>query len=223
MKVLLMFSGGMDSIAALEILKKNASVSEIIAHHIYYFSGMGRQNPELQCTALYEKYQSTSNTDKKIGFQASKIDISFLGRPNSDEWTTNLVAAELATRDPTIDAVANGTRQWIPGPEKNQNYWRVFTTEYFHTLMDRKVPLLMPLKDSMKDVAYSHVPKELRNSYWSCRTPVSADSKHTPCGKCKTCQSCLKYKIVHPEIKEDPKVCQAFLDKHLRGCNFTPT
>ena len=181
--LLLMFSGGLDSLAALHLLR-TTQPEPIHVHHVHLVNSENRTLAEATAVDKVRRYYA--ETGKPLDYSESNIQYpSVNGQFFYDTDVTRFMGGYIAARAPilgvaygrTADDVADGT---LSARTQTGN-------DIFKVLTD--VPMLFPVVHMTKQECYDSLPPELRLRAWSCRRPVYMHDWIAECGKCKTCRA----------------------------------
>ena len=181
--LLLMFSGGLDSLAALHLLLTTQS-EPVHVHHVHLVNSENRTLAEATAVDKVRRYYA--ETGKPLHYSESNIQYpSVNGQFFYDTDVTRFMGGYIAARAPilgvaygrTADDVADGT---LSARTQTGN-------DIFKVLTD--VPMLFPVMHMTKQQSYDSLPPALRDLAWSCRRPVYQASGIDACGKCKTCRA----------------------------------
>ena len=180
---LLMFSGGLDSVALLANLLQETEQS-LHVHHIEiqnYENRAQAENDAVRETLAYfrEHYRTFSYSSSKSEFP--------LGRGGGFDLTLVLfTAARVHTAlGRVVDIVYTG--HIAPTQAEILEGSAVFNACYINKRFKPK--WLRPLAYLRKRDIYGSIPRELADLAWSCRRPVYTDEGYDPCGRCHTCRS----------------------------------
>jgi len=200
-KKILMFSGGIDSTAALYKLL-TADEEMVVAHHINFINIENRDKVERQAcydiihyllskVRFFEFNESTFEFPLKVHIGWDIIHAMYIGGIVAKNYATDTVQVELSIADTKDDF---GSYQWkspvaqmiamlaaLEKPTKPRQHLPIITQ-----------PVVMFTKAELID----SIPKELFDLTWSCRKPIitEADREITfeYCGKCVTCEDLKK-------------------------------
>lgn len=186
-KVLVLFSGGIDSTAAL--YKCLAEGYRVHAHHV----NIKKIEPmlvveQMVCTRIVRQL-------RKMGYEfeysESNIDVPAHCWDLYHCW---YVAGILVQRDKEINLVTTGrnaTDIENVSPEVRAMYAKLFETVYRHGKKRRdldcsNLPIIAKLT---KREVWDLLPRELQELTWSCRSPVYGDGHVYTCsgGGCRSC------------------------------------
>ncbi|RED44689.1 class I SAM-dependent methyltransferase [Aestuariispira insulae] len=194
---LVMFSGGIDSVYALDRLLRESD-DEIIAHHLHMMNLEGRDRAEDRaCREIIEylrhrhrdfiytesavdrrKFLGFGMDDVTVAFEAGAISRSFAHvRGHSvDRWTTGTCLEE---------ELEDLSKEDLSDDEHLGHMLNATEAASFPHLPPRYFQLpIIPKADQM-----AYMGQELVDLCWTCRTPEwQADGMAVECGKCKTCE-----------------------------------
>ena len=177
--LLLMFSGGLDSLAALHLLRTTQS-EPIHVHHVHLHNVEGRTEAERNAVEAVRAYYGD------LDYSESNIQYpSVNGQFFYDTDVTRFMGGYIASRAPILGVAYGRTADDVADSSLVE---RTRTgNEIFKVLTD--VPMLFPVMHMTKQECYDFLPAELRDLAWSCRRPVYGPEFTTSCGKCKTCKA----------------------------------
>ena len=192
--VLLMFSGGLDSLGALYLLltDKQYSNFNIHVHHLHLSNSEQRHYVEKTAVDVIIKYLR----DKKYrDFTYTESLHYFPSIPNSngrlpfDSDIVLFMASMICMCDKTITHYASGITasdlmQGIVNPhvEITRRLFEQLTYSEGHG-----VKRIYPVDKFTKDQIRMFLPIELSSLAWSCRTPIYKDEEPEVCGRCQPC------------------------------------
>ena len=181
--LLLMFSGGLDSLAALHLLLTTQS-EPIHVHHVHLHNVEGRTEAERTAVDKVRRYYA--ETGKPLDYSESNVQYpSVNGQFFYDTDVTRFMGGYIASRAPILGVAYGRTADDVADSSLSE---RTRTgNEIFKVLTD--VPMLFPVVHMTKQECYDFLPAELRELAWSCRRPVYQASGIVACGKCKTCKA----------------------------------
>lgn len=195
-RTLVMFSGGIDSTAALwHAINHPEEYGEIHVHHIHIRNLEARWRAEEIAVENILNY-IRKNVAAKFTFSQSVIEVPHFGNKFMyDVEAVSYVSGYMTSRDPSITKVIIAVTKTdldigVDGsvmrakrmhnafhPEEEDHSARI--KEYTH-------------RDLTKAEVFATVPPELAALTWSCRTPHYVDGKPIECGRCKSCKSEMK-------------------------------
>lgn len=192
--ILLMFSGGLDSTAALWSLLQNTE-NRIHLHHLYLLNKENRAEAEQRSVKNIISYIEKSYTIKYSESYHEYPHFSYVSMLNNnlvlnqnfmfDSDIYNFIAGTICASLPNIEKVAIGRTKSDYSVDVEK---RAIRGNKLLELFAPNVEKIYPLEHLTKKEIYDILPKEIRNMTWSCRTPIYLN-KNTfqECGKCKTC------------------------------------
>ena len=199
-RTLVMFSGGLDSTAALwHVLNRPDEYGQVHVHHIHIQNLEARWRAEAEAVKAVLTYMH-DNAPGAFTTSESSINTPHLGNKFLfDTEVISFMTGYMTSRDPLITKViigATGT-DFAMGASKSVKRGKAIHNA-FHIDNDESgedhsgAVKEYPLKDVTKEAVYHSLPPELAVLTWSCRTPHYADGKPIECGTCKTCTLELK-------------------------------
>lgn len=192
MATLLMFSGGLDSTAALYKLL-TGSDDALRVHHVHMINREGRARAERDaaaaivdwCRAHCRPFQYSESTIDFAGLQAIPIDYV----------TIAYAACQVAIDTPGCERIAVGTLAADLDEQKRKvsaSQRRVFEAMYAcyreRKLGSADLQWIYPVYDMTKTQVVASLPEALRAVAWSCRRPVATADGYRICGECKPCR-----------------------------------
>lgn len=190
-RTLVMFSGGIDSTAALLLVIANPSqYGQIHVHHVHIQNIEARWKAEAAAVksvlAYIRAHYATPFTTSESSINTPHLGGNFL----FDSEVTGFITGYMTSRDPLITKVifgATGT-DFARGVSKAVARGKAIHNAFHEPGEDHSVAVKeYPLSEMTKEEVYNTLPTELAALTWSCRTPHYADGKPIECGKCKTC------------------------------------
>lgn len=190
-KTLVMFSGGIDSTAALwHVLNNPDQYGEILVHHIHIQNIEARWRAEALAVKDIIEYMH-QNSKTPFTYTESSINTPHLGGHFLfDTEVISFLTGYMTSRDSSITKVvigATGTDFKMGAPEAVRRGKAVHNA--FHLKEEDHSASIKeyPHANLSKEEVYKTLPKELAVLTWSCRRPHYADGKPIECGRCKTC------------------------------------
>lgn len=189
---LVMFSGGIDSTAALwHVLHHPEEYGEVHVHHIHIKNLEARWKAEAFAVKNVLAYMRT-HAPNAFTFSESTIEVPhFKNKFMFDVEIVSFLSGYMTSRDPRITKVviaATKTDLELGVDSSIMRAKRVHNA--FHPEEDDHSARIKeyPQRELLKSEVYKSVPPELAMLTWSCRTPHYADGKPIECGRCKTCK-----------------------------------
>ena len=194
---LVLLSGGLDSVCMTYLMLKNAQDNDIHIHHINITNIEGRARAEATAVQSVIEYFKTNNYPKFV-YTESTIAAPNFGRSFMyDSDAVNFMAGYICSMNPDITEVAIGlNKSDTNGPnttriQKANQLLALFTT----------ATKIYPVKDYTKQEMYNLLPVELKDKFWSCRTPKYMDGVAAACGHCYTCMQIQKLLLNQPILR----------------------
>lgn len=177
-KILLMFSGGLDSTGVFWKLINEKE--EIHVHHLYLSNKENRAEAESVAVKniidYMKKIREFSYTESFHEYP------SYNGNFMWDSDIYNFVAGTICISIKTIKEVAIGrTKSDIGIDQRAERGTKILN------ILSPNVKKIYPVGEMKKKEIYDMLPEELRKLTWSCRTPIYKDGDIEKCQKCKTC------------------------------------
>jgi 7-cyano-7-deazaguanine synthase in queuosine biosynthesis len=192
MATLLMFSGGLDSTAALyKLLSQDRD--ELRVHHVHMINREGRARAESDASAAVIEWCRANC--RPFRYSESTIDFSGLQAIPIDYVTIAYAACQVAIDTPGCNRIAVGTLAADLDEQKRKvsaSQRRVFQAMYA-SYRERKLGTdelqwIYPVYDMSKTQIVASLPDALRAVAWSCRRPVPTAEGYRICGECKPCR-----------------------------------
>ncbi len=191
-RTLVMFSGGIDSTAALwHVLHNPDQYGEVMVHHIHIKNLEARWRAEAMAIKQILEYMK-KHVDHPFSYTESTIALPHFGKKFIyDVEIISFISGYMTSRDDSITKVviaATATDFELGVTESVMRAKRVHNA--FHPEEEDHSARIKeyPQKDLFKHEVYKTIPEDLAILTWSCRTPHYADGKPIECGRCKTCK-----------------------------------
>jgi len=179
--ILIMWSGGLDSTAALYHYLTR-STEEIMTHHIFLYD---RKEPRL--------YQESIAVDRirdylKKNYRSFKYTTSQYFNPlgGKDIVLALFTAGQIINNIKEINKVVTGRCKEDdlnrPGTDHDKIFYASINELSNHVIIER------PMRSMTKNEIKKIMPKELVDLTWSCRSPKFVKGKPIPCGQCHACK-----------------------------------
>ena len=180
-KILLMFSGGLDSTAVFyKLIKENKS---LYVHHMH----LGNEENRMEAESIAVK--KVCNYMKQFGnfiYSESHHDLPTFGKNfmwDSDLY--NFMAGSICKSVRDIEFVALGMTKSDLSPSVSERANR--GTKIFESF-GSSAQKIYPVVEMTKKEICDYLPEDLRKLTWSCRTPIYEGDKILKCNKCKACR-----------------------------------
>ena len=185
-KILVMFSGGLDSTGVLwKLLNEKKSLH---AHHLYLVNKENRAQAEDKAVKSIVEYMKKIN---EFTYSESYHEHpAYNGNFMWDSDIYNFIAGTICLSLRSIEEVAIGRTKSDLGVDQRAERG----TKILHTF-NPNIKKIYPVGDMTKKQIYEMLPEKLRNLTWSCRTPIYEENHIKNCEKCKTCKDMKKYGI----------------------------
>lgn len=199
-KLLVMFSGGIDSAGALYRGLTEYKDLKVYAHHINLINSENRDKAE---KASCDKIVSTL---RKVGFKFEYSESTInLDLPVWDAYIVWFTAGLIVQTHLDINYVTTGRNKTDRGPmskpKPREMLKRLFETTYRHGKRRENLPCenLPVIAHMTKREVWDCMPKEIQDLTWSCRYPVYKDGFAFNCEhmRCDTCMSLQEWGINH--------------------------
>lgn len=187
-KALIMYSGGMDSVSlAWNVLEHTDQ--EVHIHSIHLHNLENRINAE--AAAIQKSIEYLQKNQRPFEFSSSTY--SWLSKYVGGKDMTLMMfqaARVLSGTGESFNIVYSGDYNMTK--EETAEAYGVFNAANINR---RNKPIwLTPFTDMVKTPVdrslgiYLSMPEELREKYWSCRTPSQSSAGFLKCGKCHACK-----------------------------------
>lgn len=180
-KVLIMFSGGLDSTGVL--WKYINESEELHVHHLYLVNKENRALAENKAVREIVEYTLKIRT---FGFSESYHEYPCYN--NNFIWDSDIfsfMAGSICLSMKTLRQVAIGTTASDISPNLSE---RIKRANKIFDAFGTEAQKVYPLCNMKKKQVYEMLPEDLRNLTWSCRTPIYENEDMKKCGRCKTCR-----------------------------------
>jgi len=192
MATLLMFSGGLDSTAALYKLLTDDR-DELRVHHLHMINRERRARAEGDAVAAIIDWCRAHC--RPFRYSESTVDFADLEAIPIDYVTIAYVACQVAIDMPGCDRIAVGTLAADLDEQKRKitaSQRRVFEAMYA-CYRERKLGTdalqwIYPVYTMSKTQIVASLPEPLRAAAWSCRRPMATAGGYRICGECKPCR-----------------------------------
>jgi len=186
-KVLLMYSGGMDSVSLLWNLLEHTD-HEIYVHAIHLQNKEGRYRAEAQ--AIFKTIEYMKENQRSFDFSSSIYSFMAPGCGGRDMTLALFQASRVgAALGKAFSAVYSG--DYNMSKEESTEAYGVFNAAFVNK---RFKPVWATPFDFMSKIpverskgVYLSMPEPLRNLYWSCRKPTEVAGGFLSCGECHAC------------------------------------
>jgi 7-cyano-7-deazaguanine synthase in queuosine biosynthesis len=192
LSTLLMFSGGLDSTAALYKLLTGGG-DELRVHHVHMINREGRARAERDASAAVIEWCRANC--RPFQYSESTIDFAGLQAIPIDYVTVAYAACQVAIDTPGCDRIAVGTlaadldeiKRKVSAKQRS-----VFDAMYAcyreKKLGTDELQWIYPVYEMSKTQIVASLPDALRTLAWSCRRPVPTAEGYRICGECKPCR-----------------------------------
>ncbi len=187
-KVIVMYSGGMDSISLAWSLLEHTQ-HDVHLHSIHLDNSEGRFKAEAK--AIYESVNWLKKNQRE--FEFSSCLYSYKGKyPGGRDMTLALFQAGRLVSTMVEPVAAVFTGDYNMSKEESAEAYGVFNALFTNKPIKPvwAAPFdymsKAPLERSLG--VYYAMPKELRKSYWSCRKPEESPQGFIACGACHACK-----------------------------------
>jgi 7-cyano-7-deazaguanine synthase in queuosine biosynthesis len=192
MTTLVMFSGGLDSTAALYKLL-TGSADDLHVHHVHLVNRDGRARAERDAVQAVVAWCRANC--RPFSFSESALDFDALQAIPIDYLSVAFAACQVAIDVPDCDRIAVGILAADLDEVKrkvSERQRRVFDAMYA-CYRERKLGVadlqwIYPVYELSKAQVVASLPEGLRAVAWSCRRPVATADGYRICGECKPCR-----------------------------------
>jgi len=196
-KILCMYSGGLDSLGALYTLLTDPAYQRFAlhVHHLHLRNIEKRTTAELTAVKNTLRY-FRDHGYRKFFYTESSHDYAFMRKYFIfDTYWYAFLAANIITADPGIRHVAVGRTR-----TDTENAGSMVNARRGHEIFHATLPLelrfersyIYPVAGIRKKEIWEMLPPDLRVLSWSCRRPVVNNETLQPCGQCHTCKEMAK-------------------------------
>lgn len=194
-KVLIMLSGGIDSVGVAYIVFTDPKYSEFIVHlhHLNLINVEKRNEPEkISCENIVSYFHG-----EQFKFEYSESTHEYNFMKNHFIWDLDIVwfiAGVICQNDHSITHIATGrtksdTLNFGDSVVERRKRGEKIFENLVKTKTRQEIPKFLPVvEDMMKEDLIKLLPKSLLYFTWSCRTPVYKDLLYRRCGVCTTCK-----------------------------------
>jgi len=192
MTTLVMFSGGLDSTAALYKLLIT-SEDDLHVHHVHLVNRDGRARAERDAAQAVITWCRANC--RPFAYTESALDFEALRAIPIDYLSIAFAACQVIIDVPHCNRIAVGILAADLDEVKrkvSEQQRRVFEAMYAcyraRKLGEPVVEWIYPVYELSKAQVVASLPEELRAAAWSCRRPVATASGYRICGECKPCR-----------------------------------
>lgn len=191
-RTLVMFSGGMDSTAALwHVLHNPEKYGDVHVHHMHLQNVENRWRAEAEAVknvlAYMRKHAPTTFTTSESMINTPQFGNNFL----YDVEVMGFITGYMTSRDPSITKVviAATKTDFDLGVDASVMRGKRMHNAYHPDEKDHSARIKeYPHKHLTKEQVYKTLPPDLAKLTWSCRTPRYVKGRPIECGQCKTCK-----------------------------------
>lgn len=191
-RTLVMFSGGMDSTAALwHVLNHPKEYGQVHVHHIHMENVEDRWQAEAEAVKKVLAYMR-KHSPVRFSVSESAINTPHFGKQFLfDSEVISFMTGYMTSRDPLISKVvigatgtdfADGASDAVARGKRIHNAFHPPSKDHSGTIKE------YPLAKLTKKQVFETLPSDLAMLTWSCRTPRYIDGVPRECGRCKTCE-----------------------------------
>ena len=179
-----MLSGGIDSVSMIYLLLKQGH--RLYIHHVEI------ENEENRTLAETASVNNVLKYLKSVGLSNFEYSTSKLMCPTIngnflyDSDTINFFAGFICSSNPKIKSVAVGANKEDMENVSAPRFVRANSILQLFTNVEK----IYPIKDYSKKDLYELLPQELKDTFWSCRTPRYEDGYALPCKPHNVCFTC---------------------------------
>ena len=192
MTTLLMFSGGLDSTAALYKLL-SGSDDELRVHHVHLLNREHRARAEQDAVAAILSWCRAHC--RPFRYSESTLDFTGLHAIPIDYLSIAFAACQVAIDTPDCNRIAVGilaadldeTRRKVSVSQR-QAFDAMYACYRARKLGEPDLQWIYPVYELTKAQVAASLPEGLRSAAWSCRRPVATADGYRICGECKPCR-----------------------------------
>ena len=185
--LLVMLSGGLDSVCVLHLMLTNPTYAayDIHAHHMNLENVEHRSLAEgiaVRNVLHYLKthgYRSFTYTESTVGYPVIN------GKQMRDAIAVAFTSGFMCNADPSIEFVALGVN--VEDTQTNDVDNLVAVAGSIFNSFPSGAQRIFPIRNYTKLQVRDMLPKALQDLCWSCRTPIYVSGNPVTCGMCKTC------------------------------------
>lgn len=190
-KVLILFSGGIDSAATLHRVFTEHGDLYPIVHHINLINQENRHKAEAMAVQRILRWYRTNKYNFDYIEATFKMEFGIW-----DAQVYGMTAGAIAWKDKSITHIATGTR-YTTLNDSGENIYPGPGESGFNEVLDihagRHLEVLPVFREPSgeftdKQTAWELIPDELKPFIWSCRRPIYNDLGATRCHSCETCR-----------------------------------
>jgi hypothetical protein len=194
-RVIVLFSGGIDSTAALHRVLTEWTDYQPIVHHVKLFTSENRQQAEAMAVKRILGWY------KENGFNFNYVEMEFkTPYPIWDAQVYGMTAGAMAMMDKGITHFATGATYTTYNESGENIYPGPGESSFTEIVSDHAGRDIWPLpvfrnkagEFLSKQEAWDYVPDEIKPYIWSCRRPRYNDIGAFRCGECLTCAEMKK-------------------------------
>lgn len=181
-----MLSGGIDSVAMAYLLLKQGH--RLYIHHVEISNEENRAQVEnVAVKNVLDYFNSTGLTN--FEYTSSKLSCPTInGKFLYDSDTINFFAGFICSSNPKIKSVAVGANKEDMESVSSPRFVRANNILQLFANVEK----IYPIKDYSKKELYELLPQELKDTFWSCRTPKYEDGYAKPCKPHDLCFTCYQ-------------------------------
>ena len=192
--ILAMLSGGLDSVTMVYLLLKQGHKLHI--HHVEIENEEHRALAETVAVNNVLEYFKQNNLTN-FTFTTSKITCPTInGNFLYDATVTNLFAGFICSNEKKIKSVAIGATKEDSQFSNTTRFSQGRQILEMFTTAEK----IYPIKEFTKRELYDMLPDELKNLFWSCRTPKYENNYAIKCDRCFTCGQMKKLEILQKDL-----------------------
>jgi len=191
-KILILFSGGMDSLGALYrcLTEPQYDHLDVHVHHVHLINRLNRNKAEaIACEKIIKWLRNQGYT---FEYSETTLDYSFATRLPWDTEICWSIGGMISQMDSKIKYAAAGRHGFDDDTSSNDKvlerldkiFKYVTASEHRGYIPVEILPIVQHL--SKRDIYFS-LPEELREMVWWCRSPLYKDDVPEPCWNCHTC------------------------------------
>ena len=185
--ILLMFSGGLDSLAALYLLLTDPKYAEY-SIHVHHVEIINKEDRHIAERCAVQKIINYLHVNKYREFQYSESSVVIPSVNGNIPWDTDITSfiSGYMASFVKFDGVAFGVNkdEALHVSEKQSKRAEII----FESFSPHAIKIF-PIVHMTKKEIFEFLPKDLSAISWSCRTPVYKDGQIIRCNKCKTCRA----------------------------------
>ena len=200
--ILVMYSGGLDSVGMLYKLLTDPAYSKytIHVHHIHIKNLENRTQAEK--SAVQDTLKELHSHGLRFGYSENHMESPAFSRGDGNavimhDWDiVRFHAGWIAHVNPEVKHIAIGREK--SNSDIYGDFQQLDKSDELVKYFTDTVTMIYPMATMDKREIYDSLPVWLTDKFWSCRHPVYDNNVAMPCGTCDTCRTLAKNDLVQP-------------------------